>query len=150
MQIMEVLTGESDKKLARFAEPNTVADIIQQKAAMGNVVFDRLYLNDVTLRNFNTTTERLNLEFSLTATFQRVRAAQSLTLLDQDMVTRQFSLVLSKNLKGLQTPAKETVYSYECANCGAPFGDTTNDVCPYCGTAVIDFNRNWVLTEFKM
>jgi len=150
MQIMEVLTGESDKKLARFAEPTTVAAILKQKAAMGNIVFDRLYLNDVTLSTFNTTTDRLNLVFSLTATFQRVRAGQSLTLIDPEMVSADYRMVLTKNLKGLQTAAKETVYSYECSNCGAPFADTTNDVCPYCGTAVIDFNRNWVLTEFTM
>ncbi len=150
MQIMEVLTGESDKKLARFAEPETVAAILKQKAAMGSIVFDRLYLNDVTLSSFNTTTERLNLVFSLTATYQRVRAGQTLTLIDPEMATANYQMVLTKNLKGLQTPAKETVYSYECSNCGAPFADTTNDVCPYCGTAVIDFNRNWVLTEFTM
>jgi DNA-directed RNA polymerase subunit RPC12/RpoP/predicted lipid-binding transport protein (Tim44 family) len=150
MQIMEVLTGESDKKLARFAEPETVAAILKQKATMGSIVFDRLYLNDVTLSSFNTTNERLNLVFSLTATFQRVRAGQTLTLIDPEMASANYQMVLTKNLKGLQTPAKETVYSYECSNCGAPFADTTNDVCPYCGTAVIDFNRNWVLTEFKM
>ena len=150
MQIMEVLTGEPDTKLGRFAEPNTVASILKQKAAAGSIVFDRLYLNDVTLTSFNTTPERLNLVFSLTATFQRVRAGQTLTLIDAEPVTSRFSMVLSKNLKGLKTPAKETVYSYECANCGAPFDDSTNDVCPYCQTAVIDFNRNWVLTEFTM
>ena len=150
MQIMEVLTGESDKKLARFAQPETVASILKQKAAMGNIVFDRLYLNDVTLSNFEIVNERLNLVFNLTATFQRVRAGQTLTLIDPELVSHNYSMVLSKNLKGLQTASKETVYSYECANCGAPFADTTNDVCPYCQTAVIDFNRNWVLTEFNM
>jgi len=127
-----------------------VAAILKQKAAAGSIVFDRLYLNDATLSSFNTTPERLNLVFSLTATYQRVRAGQTLTLIDAEPVTARYSMVLSKNLKGLKTPAKETVYSYECANCGAPFDDTTNDVCPYCQTAVIDFNRNWVLTEFTM
>ena len=59
-------------------------------------------------------------------------------------------MVLSKNLKALQTAEKETVFSYECAKCGAPYSDTTNDVCGYCSAPLIDFNRNWVLTFFNM
>ena len=70
-------------------------------------------------------------------------------MLDAEPITSRYNLTLSKNVKALQTPAKETVFSYECANCGAPFADTTNDVCTYCGAALIDLNRNWVLTEFS-
>ena len=84
------------------------------------------------------------------ASYQRVQAGQTLKLLDEEMLTRNYVLVLSKNSKALQTAEKETVYSYECASCGAPFTDTTDDVCPYCSAPIIDFNRNWVLTYFKM
>lgn len=150
MQIMPVLTGDDPKRLSRFADKETTAKILEEKAKQGDFVFDRLYLNEVILSDFNTNNSRLNLEFSLTATFQRVRAGQKLTWIDTEMVTSPFSLVLSKNLSGLQTAKKETVYSFECSNCGAPYGDTTNDVCPYCGEAVIDLNRNWVLTDFKL
>lgn len=101
--------------------------------------------------DFNTNNERLNLIFSLKATYQRVQAVgDKLKLIDDDMVTKHYAIILSKNIKALQTPEKETVYSYECASCGAPFTDTTNDVCPYCSAPIIDFNKNWVLTFFKM
>jgi rubrerythrin len=93
----------------------------------------------------------LNLVFSLTATYQRIQVAgEKLQLLDGEMSTHPFSMVLSKNLKALQTPAKETVYSYECSTCGAPYNDTTDDVCTYCGEPVIDLNKNWVLTDFTV
>ncbi|MCW3126151.1 MAG: hypothetical protein JWO03_1809 [Bacteroidetes bacterium] len=150
MQIMEVLTGDSNKKLARFADKDTADKILQIKAGE-TFIFDRLYLNDVSLIDYNTGNERLNLMFSLTATYQRVQPSGStLRLLDAEMTTHSFSMVLSKNIKSLRTPEKETVYSYECASCGAPYNDTTDDTCTYCGEPVIDLNKNWVLTDFQM
>ena len=149
MQIMEVMSGEPDKKLARFADEETKQEILKTKKEQGNFIFDRLYLNDVDLIDFNTANERLKLIFSMKATYQRVQAGEKLKLIDSDMITRNYTMVLSKNLKALQTAEKETVFSYECATCAGPFTDTTNDVCPYCGAAVVDFNKNWVLTSFK-
>jgi uncharacterized Zn finger protein (UPF0148 family) len=150
MQIMEVLTGDSNKKLARFADKETAARILQIKSG-GSFIFDRLYLNDVSLIDYNTNSEQLNLKFSLTATYQRVQPSGStLRLMDSEMTTHPFSMVLSKNIKALRTPEKETVYSYECAACGAPYNDTTDDTCTYCGEPVIDLNKNWVLTDFQM
>jgi rubrerythrin len=150
MQSMEVLSGAPEKKLSRFADTETTQNILAHKKEMGDFVFDRLYLNDVDLVDFNTNNERLNLIFALKVTYQRVQAGQKLKLIDSEMVTKHYAMTLSKNIKALQTAEKETVFSYECANCGAPFTDTTNDVCPYCSAAVVDFNRNWVLTSFKM
>ena len=150
MQIMEVLSGAPEKKLSRFADEATSKAICALKKESGDFVFDRLYLNDVDLVDFNTDAEKLHLVFSMKASYQRVQAGQTLKLLDEEMLTRNYVLVLSKNSKALQTAEKETVYSYECASCGAPFTDTTDDVCPYCSAPIIDFNRNWVLTYFKM
>lgn len=150
MQIMEVLTGDKNKKLARFADQDTAAKILHLKSG-GSFIFDRLYLNDVSLIDYDTNNDQLNLKFSLTATYQRVQPSGStLRLMDSEMTTHPFSMVLSKNIKALRTPEKETVYSYECASCGAPYNDTTDDTCTYCGEPVIDLNKNWVLTDFQM
>ncbi len=149
MQVMEVMSGESDKILTRFSDEETTSSILKNKKEAGDFVFDRLYLNNVDLVDFNATGERLNLNFSLNATYQRVQAGQKLTLIDSEMITESYRMVLSKNIKALQTAEKETVFSYECAKCGAPYSDTTNDVCQYCSAPLIDFNRNWVLTYFN-
>ncbi|HEX7413520.1 MAG TPA: TIM44-like domain-containing protein, partial [Bacteroidia bacterium] len=149
MQIMEVMSGEPERKLARFADEETKQAILKDKKEQGNFIFDRLYLNDVDLIDFQIANERLNLIFSLKVTYQRVQAGEKLKLIDNEMITKNHTMTLSKNIKALQTAEKETVFSYECATCGGPFTDTTNDVCPYCNAAVVDFNRNWVLTGFK-
>ena len=149
MQIMEVFNGGDAKKLTRFADKTTVANLLEQKATLNNLVFDRLYLNDVTLNDFTTADEKLNLLFDLTVTYRRVDIANKIKFVDDDFVTHNATMILSKNLTALKTPAKETVYSYECPNCGAPYSDTTNDACTYCDAPVSDSSNSWVLTNFE-
>ncbi|MGZ3864052.1 MAG: TIM44-like domain-containing protein [Bacteroidia bacterium] len=150
MQVMQVLSGEKEQKLSRFATEEVAAGIIKEKKSGEGYIFDRLYLNDVELATFYKDEEKLNLVFRLKATYQRVKAGEKLTLLDRNMVTKFYTMILSKNLKSLQTAEKETVYSYECPNCASPYTDTTNDKCPACGSLIIDFDRNWILTGFKL
>ncbi|MBS1647630.1 MAG: TIM44-like domain-containing protein [Bacteroidetes bacterium] len=149
MQTMEVLSGADNKKLSRFADEATTQHILQLKKQWGSFVFDRLYLNTVDIDNYQIDEERLHILFSMKATYQRVQAGEKLSLIDSEMVSERFYMVLSKNKNALQTTQKETVYSHECTSCGAPYTDTTNEVCPYCQAPVLDFNKNWVLTAFK-
>jgi predicted lipid-binding transport protein (Tim44 family) len=150
MQVMQVLSGEPEKKLTRFATKEISASILQERAKGNGYIFDRLYLNDVELANFYKDDTKLNLVFQLKATYQRVQAGEKLTLLDREVVSKYYTMTLSKNLRSLQTAEKETVYSYECPGCGAPYTDTTDEKCSYCGALILDFDHNWILTDFKM
>lgn len=150
MQVMEVMCGASEIKLSRFADELTVNSIIKSKKEFGNFIFNRLYLNSVDLVSFCSADEKINLSFFLKVSYQRVREGEQIKLLDSDVVTTNCTMILSKNENALHSCEKETVYSYECSNCGAPYSDTTNAVCGYCNASVIDFKRNWILTFFKM
>lgn len=149
MQIMEVQSGDSNKKLERFATSGVTQKIVMQKAQHGNFVFDRLYLNEVTLSQYNTNNQKLNLVFDLTATYKRVQIGDRLKTIDNGFSEHSYRLTLSKSLMALQTPEKEIAFSYECANCGAPYDDTTKATCSYCDTPVVDEGKNWVLTGFE-
>ena len=149
MQIMEVLSGDSNKKLSRFAEKETADKILGIKEKNGLFVFDRLYLNDVTLSSYDTSNGNLNLHFDLGASFKRVQInGDNVRWIDRDFVDARFEMVLSKKLSALQVPPKEIAFSYECASCGAPYNDTTNDSCTYCGAPVVDLAQNWALISF--
>ncbi|MFT4202542.1 MAG: TIM44-like domain-containing protein [Chitinophagaceae bacterium] len=151
MQIMEILSGDSNRKLERFASKDLGQQIQDLKNKNGIFVFDRLYLNDVTLSSYSTDDGNLNLHFDLGASFKRVLVdGNNINWIDRDFVDARFSMVLSKKLRALQTPPREIAYSYECASCGAPFDDTTDDACTYCGAPVVDVEHNWVLTAFAM
>lgn len=149
MQVMQVMGGEPEKKLKRFAMDEVREEIMKARKAEGNIIFDRLYLNEVTLSGFSKDDIRLQTHFYLKATYQRVRADEKISLLDKDLRPSFYTLTLSKNRKALQAPTKEVVYSYECPGCGAPYTDTTDDKCSYCGAEIIDYDHNWILTAFK-
>jgi hypothetical protein len=151
MQIMEVLTIGDKKRLTRFADEQTTNIIMQQKQSVRSFVFDRLYVNNVTLSRYSVDNNLVNIYFEINATYRRVAIDGRLQMLDDDFVTRPFSIVLSRNKDVLRKAnAVETVYSYECSSCGAPYTDTTEDHCTYCDAPVIDKQRNWVLTGFAI
>lgn len=149
MQIMDVLTGDKDHILSRFAEDNIAQMLLSQKHAMPPFLFDRLYLNSVTLTGYKVENDLVKLYFDLKATFRRVSTNGRLQLIDNDFVTALYRMELSRHLK-LSQRATDTVFSYECSSCGAPYTDTTENECTYCGAPVIDLDRNWVLTNFAL
>lgn len=149
MQVMEVWSGDANKKLERFSDQGVADTILLQKKQQGEFVFDRLYLKEVTLQAFDTQNKQLNLAFRLTANYQRVQLGTKLKKLDPSISEHAFRMVLSKNTDALNTPEKDIAFSYECANCGAPYEDTTHHACSYCEALVVDPSKNWVLTGFE-
>lgn len=150
MQTMEVMTSGDVKKLSRFADQDARQKIMQERNASTPFVFDRLFLNSVTLTGYNTSDEKLNLVFSLGATYRRVQLGAIKTYLDQEMAMHDFRMTLSKDLAALNKEWKEISFSHECPSCGAPYTDTTKDTCSYCDTPVSDPSSNWVLSELAM
>jgi len=149
MQIMEVFTLGEEKRLSRFADDATEASLLAQKKNLQPFIFDRLYLNSLTLSTYTVADGMVKLYFDMSATYRRVSIqGNKVQMLDNDFVTRNYRMELSRNEKVL-TKAGETVYSYECSSCGAPYTDTTEDHCTYCDAPVIDKQRNWVLTGFE-
>ena len=149
MQIMDVMTGGDAKRLTRFADKDTVAAILGFRNAGQSFLFDRLYLNAVTIVENKMTNGRVDINFILFATYQKVTIGQQLRFIDKEMMEHAFSMTLSRNVSGLKANARETVFSYECPCCGAPYTDTTDATCTYCGEAVINLNNSWVLTSFE-
>lgn len=149
MQIMEIFTGSDEKRLSRFADDSIVKLILQQKHSTKPFIFDRLFLNSVTLTGYSVEDNLVKLYFDIYATYRRVAVNGRVQLIDNNLITVQYRMELSRS-KDFSAKSNETVYSYECSSCGAPFTDTTADCCTYCGAPVIDKKRDWVLTGFVL
>jgi DNA-directed RNA polymerase subunit RPC12/RpoP len=148
MQVMNVLGGGDKRRLGRFANEDTVQNILDMKGETEPFIFDRLYINHVSYSYYEINEEIVQVYFQVKATFRRISATNS-KLIDRDFADHTFTLALSRNTKALTAAAdKETVFSYECSTCGAPFADTTDANCTYCEAPVIDTGKNWVLTAF--
>lgn len=153
MQILDVLTGGKTIKLERFAHKNLNDSILTLKEkSFKNVVFDRLYLNEVTTQNYSETDDnKLEVDFYVEACGKRVYLENDkLKTIDNDFTTFRIYLSLLKNIQTNVSTAKDVVYSYECSNCGAPYDDSTHDTCNYCETVVVDESKNWILSKFEI
>ncbi|MBA3829014.1 MAG: TIM44-like domain-containing protein [Taibaiella sp.] len=149
MQVMNVLSGADPIHLSRFADAHVVEEIMLMRQAQGPVLFDRLFLNDVTLNNYTAGSDITIMEFGLTVTYRRIDGTGQMRLLDAQMVTSDCTLYLARATR-FKISDKETVFSFECSSCGAPYKDTTTDVCEYCGAPVLNKDVNWVLVKFDI
>lgn len=149
MQIMEVFTGSDEKRLSRFADAPIAQLILQQKHTTKPFIFDRLYLNAVTLSGYAVENDLAKLYFDLYATYRRVNIEGRLQMIDNECITVHYRMELSRS-KDFSGKPNDTAFSYECSSCGAPFTDTTNDCCGYCGAPILDKKRDWVLTGFTL
>lgn len=148
MQVMQVLSGQNPERLKRFAAPATIQTILSHRPPEP-YVFNRLYLNSARATSLLKNQQGITIDIEAKATFQRVQLSQPLTFIDAEPVTTDFTLSFTKAATAFKAPAKETVYSYECASCGAPFTDTTDNLCTYCGQPVVDENSTWVLSAIS-
>lgn len=148
MQIMEVFSGGDPKKLSKFADEKMVQKLNTIKQNYNNILFNRLFLNQVTLENYVLGENQiLNLSLSVTATYSKVMLQNGKLSQLEDFETEDFQLVLSRSIYA-KLP-NEISYSHECPSCAAPYDDTTADTCSYCGSPVVDAGKIWVLTDFE-
>ncbi len=148
MQVMAVVSGGDSKPLNRFAAQGAIEKILKHRMGK-DFVFNRLYVNSMLLTSVHETEDSLELGLVARATFKRVQIAEPLHFIDTEPVAQMFTFTFSRNKKGIKAPEKEIVYSYECTSCGAPFADTTDKVCTYCGEAVLNKNNNWILQDMQ-
>lgn len=151
MQILDVITGGKNIKLERFAEKTIEEYILEIKKSYNGIVFDRLYLNEVTTRNFQKVDDKLVFNIYVEATGKRVKpSGDNLNVLDYSFQKFTMNLSLTKTIMTVKREQTDVVYSYECPSCAAPYDDTTHDTCNYCDAVVVDPSRNWVLSSFKI
>ncbi|MET3046632.1 hypothetical protein [Flavobacterium covae] len=153
MQILDVLTGGNLIKLERFTHKEVRDKILSYKQDIfNNVVFERLYIKELSTQFYKTTNDnKLEVHLYAEVCGKRVRIENDkLIAIDNDLVNFSITLSLIKEITQQGATNKETVFSYECANCGAPYDDTTNDTCNYCESIVVDESKNWVLNSFNL
>ncbi len=151
MQILDVITGGKEIKLERFAEKDIEEYILDVKKSFKGIVFDRLYLNEVTTRNFQKVDDKLVFDIYVEATGKRViPEGDNLNVLDYSFRKFTMNLSLTKTIMTVKREQTDVVYSYECPSCAAPYDDTTHDTCNYCDAVVVDPSRNWILSNFTI
>lgn len=107
-------------------------------------IYNRVYLNRVTYSEYTFEGNTHHLNFTVVYSSQRVQLKNyKVKELDDDIETRWGSLTLSRNVGA---KSKSKLWSHECANCGAPYTDTTSSTCSYCNAKINSTSQDWVVT----
>ncbi len=111
------------------------------------IVFNRLYLNSVTLIGAFTRDEENVLAFSVTSSFQRaaIEGGERLRLLDPAVVLSHEIVLMSRHKDPLAS--KGSLYLHQCSSCGAPVKDTVDLACSYCGSPLNSNRREWIVAD---
>jgi predicted lipid-binding transport protein (Tim44 family) len=138
------VTGETDK-VRRFVDAG-LFDELSSRAVETGVVYNRLYLNSLTLMAVGRKEGKDILAFSVKYTFQRVRPdGKTVKILDPSLVSRT-EIVLMERDSAVFRPSG-SVYSWSCPSCGGELADTTDTSCRYCGEPLNSTRFDWVITS---
>lgn len=147
MQIYSALATRNPAAMRRFVSDEVFAQL-SATLTSHQIIYNRLYLNEVTLIDVKRTGFKHRLAVGLSVTMQRVdlHAEGKISLVDPSQVCRGRVLILERNAGAVSTPGG--LYQHQCPNCGGAVGDTIDVNCQYCGSPLNSTMREWIVTGF--
>ena len=146
LQVLTAFAHRAPAIMRRFVSDQAF-DKIRGRFPDSQIVFNRLYLNSVTLIGAFTRGEENTLAFSITSSFQRASLEQGpkCRLLDPTVVMSHEVLLMTRHIEVVKS--KGSLYLHQCSACGAPIKDTLDITCSYCGNAFNNNRREWIITD---
>ncbi|NVO01682.1 MAG: TIM44-like domain-containing protein [Bacteroidetes bacterium] len=135
-----------DTNILRRFVSDSAFDKISKMIPKENMVYNRLYLNDVTVIGAMQKDKKNILMVSVKTSFQRVYLEnQKIANMDQTVMTKNEIVVVSRDIDaGL---AKGSLYAHSCPSCGGPVVDTVDLTCQYCGAELNSTKNEWIITD---
>jgi tellurite resistance protein len=107
-------------------------------------LYNRLYTKDVSLINIYEDSANIFAALSISCVQQKVAIENNkLQLINASPVSVNEYLVLSRS-KTFE-PNKYSAMAHNCVNCGAPVEDSLQLTCNFCGSALNDNNKDWIV-----
>jgi hypothetical protein len=146
MQIKGAQATQRPEAMRRFVGDALFEQLSRTITGDVPFVFNRLYLNNVTLIDFYRDAGQDHLVIACKHSAQRIDiSGDKLRLVDQGLYARNEILVLSRDV-GAGVP-KGALYAHTCPACGAPVGDTLDLKCAYCAEVLNSTRREWIVTQ---
>jgi predicted lipid-binding transport protein (Tim44 family) len=146
MQIQSALVTKKPERMRRFVDNAVFENMSEQIKKEPPYVFNRLYLNSVTLMDYFQEKGKDNMVLAFKRTAQRVDISTGkLVLLDSAMYTSNEIMVMSRDI-GAGVP-KGSLYAHSCPTCAGPIGDTVDTKCSYCGGELNSTKNEWIITQ---
>ena len=146
LQIMAAQATRRPETMRRFVGDALFARLSEEIGQQAPFVFNRLYLNNVTLIDFYRADGKDHLVIAFKRTAQRVDIADGrLRLIDQGIYAENEIMVLARDAGA--GDAQGSLYAHACPACGGPVGDTLDPKCGYCGEVLNSTRREWIVTR---
>ncbi|NJD35468.1 MAG: hypothetical protein FIA96_11655 [Betaproteobacteria bacterium] len=146
MQIMAAQALRRPGAMRRFVGDALFERLARKIAEQAPFVFNRLYLNNVTLIDYYRDDGKDSLVIAFKRTAQRVAIADGrLRLIDQGMYACDEIMIMSRDAGA--GAAQGALYAHACPACGGPVGDTLDLKCGYCGELLNSTKREWIVSD---
>ena len=144
---MQIMTAKAmhDPSLMRRFVSDELFQQLAPKIEMNREIFNRIFLNKVTLIEAQKKENKNILTFAVTSSIQRVLVSNNrMELVDQDIMTREEVIVLTRDANA--GAGKGSIYQHNCPSCGGPVKDTLDIKCSYCGSLLNSTANDWVVS----
>ncbi|OQX05621.1 MAG: hypothetical protein BWK76_27260 [Desulfobulbaceae bacterium A2] len=143
LQIQTAIAFKAPERMRRFVG-DAAYDSIVASFPPQHIVFNRLYLNDVSIIAVEEADGKNMLHVAVKCSFQRAVLEQGRSrLLDPVIMTRREILIMERDTEA--GVAKGSVYAHQCPACGAPVADSLDVKCGYCGSVLNSPKSEWII-----
>lgn len=126
------VTDKAYEKFSKFTEEN--------------LVYNRFFLNDVTLAGISQSEKKYNLSLSIKYSYQSVLLKDGkATLVNPVVLTRTETVIMSRDMDA--GVSKGSLYAHVCPSCGGPVKDTIDIKCQFCGNDLNSTKNEWIISD---
>ena len=144
---MQIMTAKAmhDPSLMRRFVSDELFQQLAPKIEMNQEIFNRIFLNKVTLIGALKKENKNILIFAVICSIQRVLVSNNrMELVDPDIMTKEEVIVLTRDAQA--GAGKGSIYQHNCPSCGGPVKDTLDIKCSYCGNLLNSTANDWVVS----
>ncbi|GAB4278757.1 MAG: hypothetical protein Kow0068_02530 [Marinilabiliales bacterium] len=149
LQIQTARVYKDPKLIRRFVTDSAFEKIKNIIETEQSFIYNRLYLNDVSLIGIMQENNKNVLMVSIKSSYQRVaineKNNKKVSLIDSVVMSKTEVILLERDINA--SKQKGSLYAHSCPSCGGPTGDTLNLKCQYCGAELNSSSQEWIVRD---
>jgi len=145
LQIQTARVAKDPTILRRFVT-NELYETISKEIPNDNFIYNRLFLNDVTLVGAKQEGGRNILMVAVKSSYQRVVPQnKTINLIDYAVISKTDIVFVTRDIN--VGTNKGSIYAHSCPNCGGVVKDTIDIKCQYCGSELNSTKNEWIISN---
>lgn len=110
------------------------------------IVYNRIYLNNVTLIGASQKENKNILNILVKSSFLRVMLKNdTVSIIDPVVTSKSEVITMQRDIQ--YESSKGSLYAHVCPSCAGPVKDTTDTHCQYCGSVLNSTKSEWIITD---